>query len=319
MSLRDGAETIVGQCLDISEDEKVVVVNDGNDQELIDALLEVLDERVENYQYIEYKEPENHGEEPPERVAEAMKQSDVFIAPTKKSISHTKARTEACENSTRGATLPGITKEVWNTSLQADYQRVKQISEKVYSMLGDTNTVRITTPSGTDLRFDIDINVFHTDTGIIHHPGEFGNLPAGEADGGVIDANGVLMVDHIPFVPNRNQGARLKIEDSKVVDWENLGEDSKLAQALNNVDGVRNVAEFGFGTNPEATIIGNVLQDEKVLGTVHVAIGDNTSYFPKGHERRVSSDIHWDTVCIEPTVYFDDRKVLDDGEPVFLQ
>lgn len=67
MTLRDGAETVITQCLDVTEDEKVLVLNDGNDQELIDALLEVLDESGANHELLEYGEPENHGEEPPER------------------------------------------------------------------------------------------------------------------------------------------------------------------------------------------------------------------------------------------------------------
>lgn len=317
MSLREGAETIVDQCLDISSSEKVVVVNDGNDQDLIDALIEAVESRAEDHELIEYDEPGNHGEEPPEKVAEAMKNSDVFIAPTKKSISHTRARTEACGNGARGATLPGITKEVWKTSLQADYSRVEKLSEKVYSILEKTDKVRIETPSGTDLRFDVDIDSFHTDTGIIHEPGDFGNLPAGEADGGIVNMSGTLVIDHMPFVPEESEGARLEIEGSEVVGWSNLPEGSELLEALESIEGSRNVAEFGFGTNPRAELIDNLLQDEKVLGTVHIALGDNSSYFPEEHDRRVSAGIHWDSVCIEPTVHFDEKKVLDAGEPVF--
>lgn len=316
MSLRKGAETVVHQCLNIQEDERVLVVNDGNDQDLIDVLLEVVDETTYESDYIEYPEPDNHGEEPPENVADAMKRADVVIAPTLKSLTHTDARRDACDAGTRVATMPTITKEIWNTSLQADYHEVKEISEKVYSMLEDTSEVRITTPSGTDLRFEINIDYYHTDTGIIHNPGDFGNLPAGEADGGVVSAEGVLVTDHFPFAP---EGTRVEIEDNKAVSVEHPGNStSELSEAFSTVDGSRNVAEFGFGTNPAATLIGNVLQDEKVLGTVHIAFGDNSSYIKEG-ERKVNCDIHWDTVCESPTVWFDDTKVLNRGETVFLE
>ena len=83
------------------------------------------------------------------------------------------------------------------------------------------------------------------------------------------------------------------------------------------MDCSRHVAELGIGTNPEAELIGNVLQDEKVFGTVHIAFGDNTSYMPEKHEKCNSCDIHWDTVCESPTVYFDSEKVIDEGEPCF--
>lgn len=317
MSLRDGAETIVDQCLKIQEGEKALVMNDGNDQELIDSLIEVAEERTDQVDYLEYCEPDNHGEEPPEEVADKMKQADVVIAPTNKSISHTQARIEALEKGARAASLPMINKQIWNSSLQADYSQVKEISEKVYSLLEDTSNIRIETPSGTDLTLDVDIDYYEKDTGILGEPGDFGNLPAGEADGGALNVNGTLVIDHFPFAPS---GTEVEIKDSKVVAIEHPEkvEESKLAEELEENQCARNIAEFGFGTNPEAKLIGNVLQDEKVLGTVHIAFGDNSTYLPEGHERRTQCSIHWDTVCESPTVYFDDKKVLDGGEPVFL-
>lgn len=316
MSLSDGAETISNQCLNIKEEEKVLVLNDGNDQDLIDSIIEILEEEGCSFELLEYPESERSGVEPPKEVAEEMKQADVFIAPTKKSLSHTDARRNASEAGVRGATLPGINKEVWNTSLQADYNEVKSISEKVYEMLKETSKVRIKTPSGTDLTLDVDINYYEQDTGLIHRDGEFGNLPAGEADGGAINAEGTLVIDHLPMAPN-SEDAEVEIKDNKAVAVESE-RSNKLEEAFSDIEGARNVAEFGFGTNPEAVLIGNVLQDEKVLGTVHIAFGDNSSYMPEGDERRVNCDIHWDTVCENPTVWFDDEKVLDDGEPVFL-
>lgn len=312
--LLEGAETVVKQCLDIGRDETVLVLNDGNDQDLLDALMEKTQEKAAIVAYKEYDEPENHGEEPPEEIAEAMKDFDVVIAPTKKSISHTKARKEACESGARVTTMPGINKEIWNSSLKADYERVAEISEKVYSMLEDKEKVRITTPSGTDLEFDINIDYFHTDTGLIHETGQFGNLPAGEADGGVTEAKGELVVDHFPFAPS---GTKIEIKDNEAVAVKHPdSKDSELSEAFENIEGAKTVAEFGFGTNPEATLIGNILQDEKVLGTVHIAFGDNTSYIEG--EGSNPCEIHWDTVCEKPTVYFDDKKVLDEGEPTFL-
>ncbi|MFB6208357.1 MAG: aminopeptidase [Candidatus Nanohaloarchaea archaeon] len=313
MSLRAGAETIVDQCLNVKPGEYVLVVNDGNDQELIDSILEVLESTGCEYDLVEYPEPENHGTEPPQDVAEAMRDADVFIAPTKKSLSHTQAREDACEAGTRGATLPGINKKIWNSSLQADYSRVEEITEKVYSMLENTSEVRVKTPSGTEFTFEVDFDSFFTDTGIIHDSGMFGNLPAGEAHGGVRNGSGTIVIDHFPFAPS---GTEVRVEDSRIVDIEEESA-SELGQALAENECVRNIAEFGFGTNPEATLIGNTLQDEKVFGTVHIAFGDNTHYFSSG-DRRTECGIHWDTVCENPTVWFDDQKVLDAGKPVFL-
>ena len=312
--LLEGAATVINQCLNIQEDEQVLILNDGNDQDLLDALMEQTQEKAQLVAYKEYDEPENHGTEPPEEVADAMKTFDVVIAPTNKSISHTDARTEACEAGARVATMPGITKEIWNSSLKADYDQVAYISEKVYELLENTDEVRITTPSGTDLKLDINIDYFHTDTGLIHEPGEFGNLPAGEADGGAVNARGILVIDHFPFAP---EGTEVEIEDNEAIAVRHPeAEESRLSKAFEDIEGSKTVAEFGFGTNEEATLIGNVLQDEKVLGTVHIAFGDNTSYITDEGSNPCS--IHWDTICDRPTVFFDDDKVLDEGDPVLL-
>jgi len=317
MSLQDGAETVVNQCLDVQEEEKVLILNDGNDQDLIDSLIQVLDERDIENSLMEYPEPESSGTEPPENIKEAMKNFDVVIAPTKKSISHTKAREQANAAGTRVATMPTVNKEIWNTSLQADYSEVKRITEKVHDLLKNTSEVRVKTPSGTDLRFEVDIETYDLDTGVIKQKGSFGNLPAGEPSGFPEGIEGTLVIDHFPFSPSAK---RVEIKNGEVVALENKKgqQSSKLEEAFEKHPCAMKMAEFGFGTNPEASLIGNTLQDEKVLGTVHFAFGDNTSYVDGADERSNQCDIHWDSVCENPTVWFDDTKVLDEGKPVFL-
>lgn len=315
MSLSEGAETVVKQCLDVKSGEEVVVLNDGNDQDLIDPIIEVLEEVGADYQLIEYEEPENHGEEPPERVSEAMEQAEVVIAPTKKSLSHTDARHRANEAGTRIATMPTVTREVWNQSLNADYDEVRRLADEYYERLEGVSEVRIETPSGTELELEVDREFFERDTGFIQEEGDFGNLPAGEADGGVLDANGTLVVDHFPFAP---EGTEIEIRDGRAVAVRHPeGEESRLSEAFEEMECSRIVSELGIGTNKAASLIGNVLQDEKVFGTVHIAFGDNSSYFPEGHDRRNECDIHWDTICEDPTVWFDGEKVIDEGEPGF--
>ncbi len=318
MSLRDGANTVLNQCMNVQKDEKVLILNDGNDQDLINSLIEVLEDKGIEHSLMEYEQPESSGEEPPNEVADAMKNFDVVIAPTQKSISHTKAREDANQSGTRVATMPTVSKEIWNTSLQADYSEVKRITHKVHELLKDTSEVRVTTPSGTDLKFQVDIDTYDLDTGFIQEKGSFGNLPAGEPSGFPEGIEGTLVIDHFPFSPSAK---KVEIRNGKVVAMENKegAETSELEKVFEKHSCSMKIAEFGFGTNPEATLIGNTLQDEKVLGTVHFAFGDNTSYVGTDDERRNPCDIHWDSVCEKPNVWFDDVKVLDEGEPVFLE
>jgi len=316
MELKKGAETILNQCLKVTEDEKVLVLNDSNDEELIESLLDVLVDQGVEHELIEYEEPESSGSEPPLPVAEEMKRANVVIAPTMKSLSHTEARKEANKNGTRVATLPEVNKEIWTTSLLADYEEVERITEKVYELLKDSEKVRVETPSGTNLTFDVEIDTYDKDTGILDSDGSFGNLPAGEPNGYPANISGTLVIDHFQFSPKTK---KVEIEDGKVVSIEDEeGETSELSKVFKKHPCSKKIAEFGFGTNPEATLIGNPLQDEKVLGTVHFAFGDNCTYVEEGDERRNPCEIHWDSISVKPTVWFDDKKILDEGEPVFM-
>ena len=69
-----------------------------------------------------------------------------------------------------------------------------------------------------------------------------------------------------------------------------------------------NLAEFGIGCNHGARVCGITLEDEKVLGTCHLALGNNIFF---GGKTRVG--IHLDGVLTSPTIYFDSQKIMEYG------
>ena len=69
-----------------------------------------------------------------------------------------------------------------------------------------------------------------------------------------------------------------------------------------------NIAEVGIGTNHQAQIDGAILEDEKVLGTVHIALGNNSAMGGK-----VSVPIHLDGLIRSATLSVDDRILLENG------
>ena len=70
----------------------------------------------------------------------------------------------------------------------------------------------------------------------------------------------------------------------------------------------RNLAELGIGTNPAAKLSGNVLEDEKILGTVHLAFGDNASMGGS-----VRAPYHQDGILLRPNVWVDGELLMRDG------
>jgi leucyl aminopeptidase (aminopeptidase T) len=71
----------------------------------------------------------------------------------------------------------------------------------------------------------------------------------------------------------------------------------------------RNIAEFGIGTNDSAKLSGVLLEDEKVMGTIHIALGNNVSM-----GGNVNIPIHLDGVVKKPTVWMDDKLLMKDGK-----
>ena len=99
------------------------------------------------------------------------------------------------------------------------------------------------------------------------------------------------------------------VEDGYVTDISG-GSEAKELSALLAGKGkeARNIAELGIGTNEKALLSVSVLEDEKVLGTVHVAIGDNSTFGGS-----VKAPLHLDGIMKSPTLIVDSQIVIKDG------
>jgi aminopeptidase len=70
------------------------------------------------------------------------------------------------------------------------------------------------------------------------------------------------------------------------------------------------IAELGVGANPGITQpTGNISLDEKISGSIHIAVGINNRFGGKN-----SSNLHQDLVILKPTVWFDEKVILENGE-----
>lgn len=303
--LRAAAETALTQCLDLGSDETCLIVTDNKREAIGKALYTVASEISDDPVIVRYPPGDQHGAEPPVPVAAALAEADVFLAPTTKSISHTRARGEACEVGARGSTLPGITDSVFVTGLDADYQEIADHSERMHEQVKAADEIRVTSPQGTDISFEIGGREWLLDTGIVHEPGDFSNLPAGEIFVSPESATGTYVVDGT-MRPHGLLGAdqqlTFEVEDGLVTHISDDEIRSQIETAAEEAgDAAYNLAELGIGTNVGVDeLVGSVLLDEKAAGTVHIAIGDNASI---GGE--VDAPLHLDGILREPTVYAD--------------
>jgi len=206
--------------------------------------------------------------------------------------------------------MPEITEDMMSLGgLSADYNDIAKRTAKIAKILEKGENVEIATPSGTRLTMNIKGRTPEQDTGLYHKPGDWGNLPAGEVCLAPVEGTtqGTLVIDSMgktvkqPLTIGVKHGWARKFQGPDAAQLENL-----LKSADKNA---YNIGELGIGANPNARLIGVVLEDEKVLGTVHIALGDNTSYVG-GHTK---SKIHEDGILLQPTVRVDRRLLMKDG------
>ncbi|MFB6303858.1 MAG: aminopeptidase [Haloferacaceae archaeon] len=306
-ALRAAAETAVHECLGVTPGESVAVVTDDERRRIGDLLYEVAAETTADATLVVYPPGDQHGEEPPAPVAAAMRGADAFVAPTTKSLSHTRARGEATEAGVRGATMPGITEPVMVAGLDADYGAIADACDRVYEQVADADAVRVTTPAGTDVTVEPGDRTWLKDTGAVREPGSFSNLPAGEVFVSPETANGTYVVDGTMMPHGRlDDPIRFEVEDGYVTEVSDEAVREELETAADQVgDAAYNLAELGIGTNVGVTdLVGSVLLDEKAAGTVHLAVGDDASI---GGD--VDAPVHMDGIILDPTVYADGEEV----------
>jgi leucyl aminopeptidase (aminopeptidase T) len=308
-TLRDAAETAVRQCMNLAADESCVVVTDDRRADVGEALYAAASEITDDAVVARYPPGDQHGEEPPAPVAAAMADADVVLAPTTKSLSHTRARGRANEAGARVATLPGITDEVFLTGLDADYETIAAHCEAVREQVAGAEQVRVTTEAGTDITLEPGAREWLTDTGIVHEAGGMSNLPAGETFVSPETANGTFVVDGTMMphgLLDEGQELRFEVEDGFVT---HVSDDAIREQIEDAVEAVGrdayNLAELGIGTNVGVQeLVGSVLLDEKAAGTVHIAIGDDA-----GIGGDTDAPLHLDGILRDPTVTADGEAV----------
>lgn len=304
----------IRDCMGTQPNESVLIVTDEFKKKIGYSLFQNAKRLGHESLFIEMKSREMHGQEPIHQVAELMKMFDVVLCPIAKSLTHTNARRNASALGARIATFPGITEEIMIRGLNADYHRIAALTIKLQEILNDVNTVRVTTPIGTDITMDITGRKALPSKGLFHKKGESGNLPTGEAYIAPLEgkSNGVFFVDGsmASLGVVKGKPIRIEVKDGFAINISGGAQAKKLDATLNKFGNLsRNIAEFGIGTNHKAKLSGVLLEDEKVMGTIHIALGDN-----KSMGGNVDIPIHLDGVVKKPTVYFDGKMIMKSGK-----
>lgn len=222
---------------------------------------------------------------------------------------------------------PKVTVNMFVRTVPLDYGGLRERCARIANELLNVEEVHVKTELGTDVIVGIKGRKPRVDDGDFSVSGKGGNLPAGEVfispqlgiSHGAIVFDGSITLDETMVIKTP---IKVEIEKGFVTKIKGGKEAKKLASYLDFAEkrpfemmkkgeldeqkakeysrNARHIGELGIGTNPNAKIVGNVLEDEKVLGTVHFAIGSN-------YDHDASALIHSDGIVKKPTITVDGK------------
>lgn len=311
MNMRYVASVVWSQCIDAKKDENALIITDpsGERLEIGKALLET-GRRFCKCELIKMKPTGLAGREPWAGVAKTMLDYDIIIAPLKYSITHTRAVDRVIKKGGRVVTMPGITKDIFMRAVPVDYGELEKTGSRIKAALESGNNIRITTKAGTDITMEmVEGRKIHTCDGVVN-PGKVNNLPDGEVaiapkEGA---SNGIIVFDVSSLNTRLKKPFKAVVKDGFAISCEN----KKIWNILTGVENGTNLAELGIGINPKARITGNILEDEKVRGTAHIAFGTSAAL-----GGLIQTDVHLDSVFDKPTIEVDGKVIIKDGKFLF--
>jgi len=237
-------------------------------------------------------------------------------------------------NKIRAFWSPEVTTDIFVRTVPIDYSELRKKCARASQPMKNAKEIHVETELGTDISVGIKGRKPRLDDGDFRTPGKGGNIPSGEvfispelgASNGTLIFDGSITLDKTLII---KEPMKLRVEEGFVTKIDGKIEAKKLTKYIEKAEkepfkmakkgeldnkkaeeyskNARNVGELGIGLNPKAKIVGNVLEDEKVLGTVHFAIGSN-------YDQDALALIHSDGIIKEPTVTVDGKILMKQGK-----
>lgn len=198
-----------------------------------------------------------------------------------------------------------------------EFKGLKEFMEAYGVRQREVKTMRVTTPAGTDVSFELDpshtvaVDCGKADVPGFHMcPGQLNVIPKFGSVNGKIVFDGTITppFGHVPSEP-----VALTVQNSKIVKIEGgreAGEYEKFLKEFQD-EGMLKMAHIAYGFNPGAKLSGNVVEDERVWGCTEWGIGYVSALeAPPIGQPAVS---HTDGICLNSTIYFDGELVMEEG------
>jgi hypothetical protein len=224
---------------------------------------------------------------------------------------------QTIDHKTRLGHCPGVTLDMLTQGALAltaeEHREMQGFAHSLMEKLEDAVKIEISTPAGTKLRLSVKERPFFTDTELDWTLMKWMNLPTGEVIVAPVEDSleGKLVCDlAVGGIGPVDQSVTMKVRGGQVeaVTCKNPEILQKVQHSLHIDAMAKVVGEFAFGINPKARFVNEFLETEKILGTVHIAFGDNLD-MPGGKNNSAN---HMDFMMGKPTV----KATLQDGSTI---
>lgn len=315
-TIEEGFDSILNNSALLEKDEKILIISDEFTKNIGNILKKQCKNFTNNISHITIPAFVNHGESISNEVEKQMLSSTTIFGLTTKSMAHTKSRLKATENGIKYLSLPYYSEDVLrDKSLLVDFREFIKKSENLALIFSKGKEVHITSKKGTNLKFSIENRLGNPAPGCCYKLGVIASPPDSETNVSIVEnsTNGKLVVDGSipidgfgllkkPITINFKNGYAISFSGEK----SNILRDK--FESTNNKKS-RIAAEFGVGLNPKAKLIGNMLQDEGALGTIHIGIGANSTIGGLNYV-----NFHLDHIIQSPTFFVDNKCIMENGK-----
>jgi len=313
------SDIIMDKCLGVESGENLLIVTDRlQEREINEALMTSASNKGAEASII-IMEPRKLGVvEAPAFVEEAMKSSNVVVLTPIRTVSYSRAVRNARKSGARVLGLTGINREIMLRSVAVDYRKLCTKVMKLADTFKKTKVVRITSPSGDNLKLELSAKrePLVVD-GISQNKGEIDFLPPGYVSMAPIEgkAEGVYVANgSCNYFGVLHEPIKLTIKGGFVTKIEGGEQAKKYRRLLEGLEdpNAYNVGEIGIGLNHRAKLSGVTVEDERIRGGATLGVGQNIL-----HGGRTEAKVHVDLITMGTTVRFDQEIIVEKGRFLF--
>ena len=323
--LERGAGEAIRNCLSLKEGEKVLIITDIETLEISTALMQEAKAITDKIKFFIVEDFQKRPiKSVPLKILESVSESNVGIMAIQGKEGELEnfrrpVLQKVSESRLRFANMINITQKIMEEGMNANYEEIAKLSNKLYSYLKNAKEIRVKTEAGSDFTARFSPSIFWVISDGQIKEGNWKNLPDGEVFTCPSSVDGKVVVDGVlgDYFSKKyglldSSPLHLKIKEGRVKDVKSVNKslEKEFLEKLSTDENASRIGEFAIGTNKYIKeLIGNLLQDEKFPG-VHIAVGNG---YPEKTGSDCHSAIHIDGVIRKPDVYVDGKMIMRSG------